>query len=67
MVKLITINSSHYQANTKSFKYVMREPIQAPLDVDSVALVKCSFYNSSFNITAFTGNNSVVLNWLGTN
>ncbi len=60
----ILINTSHYDANTNSYKYKFPFAIQftnAKVSVQNIAV-----YNSTYNISAGYQNNTLVLKWLGT-
>lgn len=66
MVKSIVINTSNYQGNS-TYKYNFRTELKTPQEASHVAVVSCGIYNNTFNITAGYGNNSITINWLGTN
>jgi hypothetical protein len=66
MVKSLILNSSHYIGNS-TFKYNLRTPLKAPNDVSHVSIVSVSIYNNTFNISSSYGNNTITINWLGTN
>jgi hypothetical protein len=66
MVKQLNINTSHYQGNSQ-FKYSLKEALKSPQDVTHVAVTNCSVYNNTFNITSSYGNNTITINWSGTN
>ena len=67
MVKTITINSSHWNSVRNAFVHNLRGQMVCPSDIDSIAISTCSFYNSTFNISAEIRNNTITLGWLGTN
>jgi hypothetical protein len=65
MRTLILTNNNYVSGNT--FTYTFRNQLKAPEDIDAIALSSISFYNSTFNITSSYSNNTLTLNWLGTN
>jgi hypothetical protein len=65
MRNLISTNNYYISGNT--FTSTFRIQLKAPEDVDAIAVSSISFYNSTFNITSSYSNNTLTLNWLGTN
>jgi hypothetical protein len=66
MVKSIIITSANYTSGS-SFKYSFRSPLKIPDDISHISVVSCAVYNNTFNITSSYGNNTLTINWLGTN
>ena len=59
MPKLIVINSSNYVANsTNVFSYTLPQTVKLT-NKSKIAVASLSVYNSTFNITAARGNNTV--------
>jgi len=66
MVKSIILNSTDYVGNA-TFTYNFKSQLKSPQDVCCIAVSNISFYNNTFNISSYYGNNTLTLNWLGTN
>ena len=66
MVKTLNITTANYQGGN-TFKYPIRGSMNCPKDISHVAVTGLKVYNNSFNITSSYGNNTLIINWLGTN
>jgi hypothetical protein len=63
MPKLIVINSSNYVANsTNVFSYTLPQSVKLT-NKSKIAVSSLSVYNSTFNITAARGNNTITFTW----
>jgi len=62
----IILTSTNYIGNV-TFYYKFRSEMKCPDDIAGVAMSNISFYNNTFNISSNYGNNTLTLNWLGTN
>ena len=63
MPKLIVINSSNYVANsTNVFSYTLPQSVKLT-NKSKIAVSSLSVYNSTFNITAARGNNTITFMW----
>jgi hypothetical protein len=65
-MKTIMLTSANYIGNS-TFKYYFRTTLKAPDDISAIAISNIEFYNMSYNITSSYGNNTLTINWLGTN
>lgn len=65
-MKTIILNSSNYVAGSQNqFQYTF--PVSTKFPVGSqVAVASLAIYNSTFNIQASRGNNTITISWLGT-
>jgi len=62
-MKTIILNASNYVAGSNNqFIYQFPSTVQFSKD-DQIALGSCAIYNSTFNISAALGNNSMTITW----
>lgn len=60
----ITINTSHYDPVTNSYRYKFPRAVQ--FRESKVSVQSLAIYNSTYNITAARNNNKFTIKWLGT-
>ena len=63
--KSIILNSSNWNSSYNAFVYSF--PISTKIVKSSVGLASISFYNSFFNVSSSYGNNTISINYSGTN
>ena len=59
------LTSRDYIGNSQFF-YKFRSPVKCPDEIAAVAVSNIEFYNMSYNITSAYGNNTLTLNFRGT-